>query len=200
MSSKGLAASLLMATDVHSQELMLTIGSQIRTLSLWWIHGGFLYHLRDNVDRVRLETLELKQSSDTHGIEFYECIPKLVSLRTLKLRPFVGRWDFELMVDGLRANSSIVEVETSTNNRNVGFTATQLRLIDAFCQRNRHLDTIIESDPCPYNADEGRSVNTNLLLRPSFLQCTEQMPHAHIIKLTRGLTALGQNIGYDNSD
>jgi hypothetical protein len=95
--STQIAESLLMAAaaqtdpnadEVHRRQptLLPTIGSQLDSVSVYHADESFLYHLRDNADRVRLHTLELEGNHDD-GIAFYKCIPKLVSLRKTSLEP-----------------------------------------------------------------------------------------------------------------
>jgi hypothetical protein len=109
---------------------------------------------------VRLHTLEL-EGNHGDGIAFYKCIPNLVSLRKLKLSPhqwepeeFKWDWYHYRTVRGLRENGSIVDVETEKGD-DCGFTATQLRLIKAYCQRNRLLNELLESEHGLVDFDDG---------------------------------------------
>jgi hypothetical protein len=152
----------LRADELHDRQLPVltpTIGSQIHSLSLVRAHDVFLYHLRDHADRVRLHTLELEGDFDD-GIAFYKCIPQLVSLRKLKLFPsdLCDRNEYWIF-RGLRENGSIVEVETEEDGRSA-FSAAQLRLIDAYCQRNRMLNELVVGSE-QRSAERGGEHNDN---------------------------------------
>jgi hypothetical protein len=183
--SRRLADSFLVAKGSDADSSVVpTVGSQVRSVSLVGdANRAFFNHLGKNAGRVRLETLQLAQISIGTSKSLGKCLPKLKSLRRLEptaVAPGGPLW----IVHGLRQNGTLLSVETTDKNGDSSFDAAQLRLVGAFCERNRVLLGEL--------LDRTRGLPWYLL--PSLLQVAKQVRWARATHLVRGL------LSHDNSE
>jgi hypothetical protein len=146
-----LANSLLMAlermngSDAGAEILVPTIGSQVRCISLAHVHRIFLDHLGRHAHRVQLESLELIDVPKVTGMSLGACLPKLQSLKVLKL-VMVGTGSPYWILHGLRQNGTLLNVEITNKEEYSNFDAAQLILVEAYCQRNTLLGELLDKE------------------------------------------------------
>jgi hypothetical protein len=189
--SAQLADSLLMvvpqATDRNGGMQMLpTIGSLIQSVSLVRPNGIFLQRLGENSYRVRLETLRLKGISLKFCKTLARCMPRLVSLRTLSVAA-VRAGGAPWILCGLKKSGQLHSLESADADI---FDATQMRLIEAYCQRNRVLVEWLEkvSEQSDQSNDDAQPPTTlQLSSFPTLLEVAKQVPIQRATFLLRGL-------------
>jgi hypothetical protein len=190
--SVHLPDSLLMAqtTDCSGGIQMLpTIGSLVQSVSLVGPNGIFLQRLGENSDRVRLETLRLEGISKKFCKRLARYLPRLVSLRTLSVAE-VGTGGTPWILHGLKKSGQLHSLESDDDDV---FDATQLRLIEVYCQRNRVLVEWLEkvseqSDKC--HNDAHLPMTLQLSSFPTLLEVAKQVPTERATVLLRGLLGL----------
>lgn len=202
--SKRVAESVLMANSQAvnatmgdsgstNDVLFPTIGSQLDALRVDDVHSIFPTTLCNESHRVRLTTLELCEISRSACIALSRCLPRLVSLRNLTLTDLENRRCTKWILRALRCNSSVCEVVTENESGVTLFDSTQLRLIQAYCDRNKALVPLIGT--APRNRSELCSMGAKL--RPSLLLSTKPLTHTGASITIQGLLALGQSCGFD---
>jgi hypothetical protein len=197
--SRQLASCILMKVPITAHDdgvllLLPTFGSQLRSLSLDNVHGIFLRRLTANAHRVRLERLQLGLIGKSVGIALSKCIPCLVSLRELVLAE-VDPSSTRMIVRGLKKNGTLRLVSTTNENRETNFSTAELRLIEAYCQRNEHMALFLENeaqqDTDDHGLDSTKMGNVEASLFPSLLEVAKQVPRMRATVLTRALLLLG---------
>jgi hypothetical protein len=181
--SHSLADSLLMVMDSDGgTNVVPTVGSQVRSVTLVGAHRLFLDHLGRNADKVRLETLRLDKVSRGSSKSLGMYLPKLHTLTELKLAGVATggpRW----ILQGLRQNGTLQSVETMDAEGDSSFDLVQSKLVDAYCERNRILGELLDNNAgwarCPL---------------PSLLQVAKQAPMTRVTNMARGLLKYGDSI------
>jgi hypothetical protein len=178
-----LANSLLMARlkvkgSGTGTTLVPTIGSLVRSISLGGVPRIFLDHLGRHAHRVRLEALELIDVPKDTGMALGACLPKLNSLKVLKLA-MVETGSPYWILRGLMRNGTLLSVEITNDEECCNFDAAQLRFVEAYCERNSVLGELLDNE-----AELARPI------LPSLLQVAKQAPVMQVSNLVRGLLSL----------
>jgi hypothetical protein len=178
--ARQLANSLLMARvrtngSCAGTTLVPTVGSQVQSISLSHVHRIFLDRLYQHSCRVQLESLELIGIPNATGRALGACLPKLQSLKLLKLA-MVGTGSPYWILHGLRQNGTLLDVEITNEEEYNNFDAAQLSLVEAYCERNAVLADLLDDE-------SGRMQQ----MFPSLLQVAKQAPMTQVNNLVRGL-------------
>jgi hypothetical protein len=181
-----------------------------------------------NAARFRVQNLELIGLSLASCVAFRKCIPFFTSICKLKITKVQNAKGLNSILHGIKNSRSIREVDTMDDENvyddddDVDLTESQLRLIQAYCERNQLLDKLLQIDqPLELEDDDSGAgskgavttdttaprtaattatsvVATELGLRPPLLlAATQQVPSMSWSVVTRGLLVLGQSLGDD---
>lgn len=198
--SRHLAASLLAAPPNASMKLVPTIGSQLETLTLDNVQPLFLEQLGDNAHRVQLQNLHLWGISKQASVAFARSLPKLKSIRKLKLAN-VATGTTRRILHGLKHNGSVRQVfaNSGDGDEESCFSDKQLRLMEAYCKRNRLLGALLQIGRVSASATNGASLARILPKYPMLLQVAQQVPDTREAKLLQGLLSIGQcRLGHES--
>jgi hypothetical protein len=215
----GLADALLMIEKTsktskgHEKKtddlLSRTIGSQICSVQIVGVQSEFLHHLRCHASRARFQTLALDQISKSASVALSKCLPHLVHLEELIVKDVEAGSSTNWIVQGLRSNGSICYVSTENDDGDeTNFDATQLRLIQAYCDRNKALGPMIAAEIAPDptcdrdttgkgdindDASNSRCSQAPVSQRPTLLQASKPTFRIQGSLALRGLLALDQS-------
>jgi hypothetical protein len=152
-----------------------TIGSTVRSVSVAGANRKVLDRFGLYANQLRLEKLKLARLSRVASRSLGVCLPKLQSLKELKLAevaPGGPQW----ILRGLRRSSTLISVESIDAKGDSSFGAGQLRLLEAYCERNMRLGELLDNEA---------GLEWHML--PTLLQVAKQVPMARVTNLVRGL-------------
>jgi hypothetical protein len=178
--SRQLASALLMARQRMTgsdagTKLVPTVGSQVQSISLVRVHRIFLDRLGRNAHRVRLESLQLADVSKAVSTALGKCLTNLYCLKVLKLSG-VAAGGLHYILRGLRRNGTLNSVEITNEGGDTTLSAAQLRLVEAYCERNRALGEFLDQE-----------TDRAWYMFPYLLKVAKQAPMTTVTNLVRGL-------------
>jgi hypothetical protein len=178
--------------DDHSM-LIPTIGSLVQSVALVRVHPIFMRNLGINADRVRLNKLRLVQVSKAACRALGYCLPRLTSLQTLmveKVNADGALW----ILHGLKRNGSIGHLDPNGYaGGSCNFDAVQLRMAEAYCQRNSCLAEVMERILEPSeNEDDDVPDLSEVGIVPTLMHVAKQSPRTGAAAIMRGLLRLGR--------
>jgi hypothetical protein len=176
-----------------------TIGSQLTALSFDSSRfDGWLDALTESAHNIQLDTLRLVELDDDDCKLFKSCVLRMPCLRHLRIaKVYDPSKSSQIIMDTLRESEGLLTfvVEEHGDDEDIGllFNDAELRLAEAYCERNRHLPGLLEQQNG--SGQPRPSDRAGQALHPTLLQAAKQIPKSRLLSLSASFLKLGDCIG-----